>query len=487
MEKGLIPGGESTSHDSGNDILYTVLETGQQVLIEGDEYHLCKAALMSDEIYEYRNKTNKEILDDIYTRSSCMVKEGEANVGDFIICKLAVRDKKKRNLTGTISEIISIMQKEHGCRVVDGAEYEKMKKGGYVNSKDVNSELRKINKEIKKKQAEPNDVQSKIIAFLYKAVKGKSKSGEYNQDDDLLDELGIKHQKFADGGFCFRSNIWSPVTARMSCDNWNNLSVKRDWGLLENGGNIGSSIPEFVAESIYDFDYLLVSEVEKYSEFDMETEKKWGKHDVSLNKITELIKENGIKEPIILQIDFKNNGLIVDGNHRLAAAKRLGLKYIPVRVVYREFGSTNKHKAKKIPQFGFTKISKNEANAKEYKDGGAIKATEKSTIYKEWSSLVNMSFNELKEFYDSEEGKKAGLTKEMADKLGIKSGRESAEWIMKMKKTPYKDWTNEMWEWADRQIRFIKRMRGVSGDLYKNGEKTRKHTSLLIWGHNPEK
>jgi hypothetical protein len=133
-KKGLIHGGESTSHDSGNDILYTVEETGQQVLIEGDEYHLCKASLMNNDIHEYKNKTNKEILDDIYTRSSCMVKEGEANVGDFIICKLAVRDKTKRNLTGTIAEIVSIMQKEHGCRVVDGAEYEKMKKGGKVSA-----------------------------------------------------------------------------------------------------------------------------------------------------------------------------------------------------------------------------------------------------------------------------------------------------------------------------------------------------------------
>jgi len=138
-KKGLIHGGESTSHDSGNDILYTVEETGQQVLIEGDEYHLCKASLMNNDIHEYKNKTNKEILDDIYTRSSCMVKEGEANVGDFIICKLAVRDKTKRNLTGTIAEIVSIMQKEHGCRVVDGAEYEKMKKGGKVSAVSLNN------------------------------------------------------------------------------------------------------------------------------------------------------------------------------------------------------------------------------------------------------------------------------------------------------------------------------------------------------------
>ncbi len=44
-----------------------------------------------------------------------------------------------------------------------------------------------------------------------------------------------------------------------------------------------------------------------------------------------------------------------------------------------------------------------------------------------------------------------------------------------------------MWRWAKKQISFIKRMSGMRGSLYNNkGEKTRKHTALLIWGHNPE-
>jgi uncharacterized protein YxjI len=57
-----------------------------------------------------------------------------------------------------------------------------------------------------------------------------------------------------------------------------------------------------------------------------------------------------------------------------------------------------------------------------------------------------------------------------------------------MKKTPMSGWTLPMWRWAKRQISFISRMSGVNGDLYDdNGNKTRKHTSLLIWGHNPKK
>jgi 3'-phosphoadenosine 5'-phosphosulfate sulfotransferase (PAPS reductase)/FAD synthetase len=113
---------------------------------------------------------------------------------------------------------------------------------------------------------------------------------------------------------------------------------------------------------------------------------------------------------------------------------------------------------------------------------------EKDEIYKEWKSLVNMTLKELRDFYDSDEGKEAGLSKKTADKLGISYGRESARWIMNMKQTPEHEWTPKYWEWAKKQIGFIKRMRGNKGDLVDDkGNKTRKHTSLLIWGHDPTK
>jgi len=119
-----------------------------------------------------------------------------------------------------------------------------------------------------------------------------------------------------------------------------------------------------------------------------------------------------------------------------------------------------------------------------YKTGGNF---DKET-YDKWKSLVNMTYSELNKFYESEEGKEAGLSSKEADDLGIKSGRESAKWIMKMKQTNVSDWTPKMWEWAKRQISFISRMSGNKGSLYDDkGNKTRKHTSLLIWGNNPEK
>jgi len=122
-----------------------------------------------------------------------------------------------------------------------------------------------------------------------------------------------------------------------------------------------------------------------------------------------------------------------------------------------------------------------------FKKGGETDGIDKET-YQKWKSLVNMSKTELKEFYDSEEGKEAGLSAGQAKSLGIDSGRESARWIMKMKDTPVSEWSPTMWKWAKKQISFISRMRGNKGKLYdEQGNKTRKHTSLLIWGHNPEK
>lgn len=121
-------------------------------------------------------------------------------------------------------------------------------------------------------------------------------------------------------------------------------------------------------------------------------------------------------------------------------------------------------------------------------DGGVIEDGEKKDRYIKWHELVNMSKSELEKFMKSKDGMDAGLSKEEASELGIHNGHESAKWILKMKDTDPSKWTPEMWDWAKRQISFISRMRGNKGGLYdEKGNKTRKHTSLLIWGHNPEK
>jgi hypothetical protein len=115
-----------------------------------------------------------------------------------------------------------------------------------------------------------------------------------------------------------------------------------------------------------------------------------------------------------------------------------------------------------------------------------------------WNKLVNMTASEISDFYNSAEGKTAGLSKSKASKLGINSGRQSARMLMKMipigstYEKAEENWTEDMWRWANKQISFISRMKGmrsrIVGDPYeKNGKKTRWYLSLLIWGHNPKK
>ena len=118
--------------------------------------------------------------------------------------------------------------------------------------------------------------------------------------------------------------------------------------------------------------------------------------------------------------------------------------------------------------------------------------------WKDWRKLINMSLKELKYFYDSDEGKSAGMKAGDAAKAGIDSGRESARWLMKMMphgesfKAAEENWSPTMWRWCRKQISFNSRMRGmrkrmVGNPFERDGEKTRWLKSLLIWGHDPRK
>lgn len=114
-------------------------------------------------------------------------------------------------------------------------------------------------------------------------------------------------------------------------------------------------------------------------------------------------------------------------------------------------------------------------------------STDHDELYREWKKLVNMTASELERFRISDEGWRAGLTPAEARKQGIKSGQQSAKAIIRMKQKPRSEWTKTDWDWAKRQVSFIKRMRGHRGALYKDGKPTRKHLALKIWGHNPAK
>jgi len=109
-----------------------------------------------------------------------------------------------------------------------------------------------------------------------------------------------------------------------------------------------------------------------------------------------------------------------------------------------------------------------------------------------------MTQKELQKFYDSDEGKDAGMKQGEADKAGIDSGRESARMLLKMipvgstYKSALENWTPDMWRWCRKQISFNSRMKGmrkrmVGDPFFRDNKMTRWYKSLLIWGHDPKK
>jgi len=54
---------------------------------------------------------------------------------------------------------------------------------------------------------------ARLNAFTYKIINGKSKSGKYKQDDDLINELGYKVEKYEDGGLI--GDIFTKNTYRL--------------------------------------------------------------------------------------------------------------------------------------------------------------------------------------------------------------------------------------------------------------------------------
>ena len=133
------------------------------------------------------------------------------------------------------------------------------------------------------------------------------------------------------------------------------------------------------------------------------------------------------------------------------------------------------------------------------KESSELSIERKKEIRKKWKELVNMTATELQTFYDSDLGnKKAGLSREEAQEAGISSGRDSALAIIKMKQTPVKEWHKrhskdrgrgimlDFWQWAQKQINFNTRHRGMRGPyLDEKGRPTRKLLGLWIWGHDP--
>lgn len=355
--------------------------------------------------------------------------------------------------------------------------------------------------------SEKSASQITLSATIIKSLKGKldefkkshpSKKGITLNDLKAVYRRGAgayskSHRPTITGGVPNTRNAWSMARVnaflRKAGGGESKEAYVQDDDLMENGGQVGSFLSWFNNwyKGIKDEMNIMISVPNEISGLKLIPIKEknvvildlFEKIDQSIDAkpyLRELLNKADEYSITIYLFPEPRYKYIKDIEHRNKITRDYIIKY------YRSFGfelTANKEFMKRLPTDGSnTDII--------YKAGGEV--DEHKETYKKWKSLVNMSRSELQSFYDSEEGKKAGLSSAEAKKQGIDSGRESARWIMKMKDTPVSKWTPAMWKWAKKQISFISRMSGNKGGLYEdNGNKTRKHTSLLIWGHNPEK
>lgn len=117
--------GEPTKKSGFYDKGYSHANGGIEVTVDGitkvevekDEYKLCKEAYYSTKTYDFKQKTNMEILDHIFQDNNCVFEIDKAESGDFILCKSVVMDNAKHDRSGTPAEILNKMQEEKQCRV----------------------------------------------------------------------------------------------------------------------------------------------------------------------------------------------------------------------------------------------------------------------------------------------------------------------------------------------------------------------------------
>lgn len=168
------------SHENGG--VQVVVNGGSVVEVEGGEIHLCRAAMQSDEVLEYKDMTNKEILDALFQYNNCVFEQGKAEPKDFIICKLVVDDKKKRTIKGTVKQIVNKLQEEKACNVTeDYAERVSRQGGKLTTDEEARIRLDVLKRMQKKKPSKQNA--EKIRELSKKIRSGYFKNGGVMEEE----------------------------------------------------------------------------------------------------------------------------------------------------------------------------------------------------------------------------------------------------------------------------------------------------------------
>ncbi len=82
-----------------------------------------------------------------------------------------------------------------------------------------------------------------------------------------------------------------------------------------------------------DWEYVKTDTLWQYKEFDRSVDIKNSDSLDNIKRLEKILSEEGFNQPLILQYSKKyQTAYLTEGNHRLIAAKNIGIKYIPVRV-----------------------------------------------------------------------------------------------------------------------------------------------------------
>jgi len=371
---------------------------------------------------------------------------------------------------------------------------------------------------------------ARLKAFVYKIQKGYSKSGKYKQDNDLIEELGYNYKKYKNGGEMELDNLYkehhevwakSEEIIKNVCEENCSKYSTEIYNLYETDlkAHFVEEEKVFFPSVINERNKDLIKElIREHHLIKFLVQKiRLSKRTKDIKDFCNLMIEHISKEELIMKtisndpykdMAFKNGGLTQEEYKYFLVIKNqkpvFKVKFSEYRKeterdmsemldkLYDMDYSLKPITEQEYKDFDYSTVDKEDIaeftkNWSYYKNGGKI-TDEKKETYKKWKGLVNMSSSELNKFLDSEEGKVAGLSRKKANELGIDYGRESARWILRMKDTPYSEWTPNMWRWAKKQISFISRMSGNKGKLFdENGKRTRKYLSLLVWGNNPLK
>ena len=147
----------------------------------------------------------------------------------------------------------------------------------------------------------------------------------------LYDEVEL-----SDGTHALIENLWHEKTGEeipvynMEVEDFHTYYIAKTGVLVHNDGECGHSGGKVRISSKSGSN--TINNVSKASPFDLQATHSQTLSKKNMNKLIDDIKNNGISETI-KYVEYNGQKYVVDGHHRLIAAKRLGLGEVPIEQV----------------------------------------------------------------------------------------------------------------------------------------------------------